>query len=412
MRLNPVVTTLFRHKTMVALILVQVSFTTAISCNVLHMIAHRVALTSMPTGLNEDNLVLLRSEIVGSDEDPLLRHKADLAELGAISGVESAAAVDTLPLSKDNWIDAYSTVSDQQSHSTKGVKLSASLFNGTPGELATLGIKLVDGRDFSADDFVPMEAKKDYAGETKVDSAIITSALASRLFPGVSAVGRYIYSDGSNHPVRIIGVAQTLLRPSVKETQDNNYSILFPMLPDDSVVYYAIRTSKDARDRVLRDAQTRLMALNNHRILRRVESYSQLREEYFRRDRVMLGLLIAAGSGLLLVTALGITGLASFWVRQRRRTIGIRRAVGATKQSIVFYFLAENALIVSTGVVLGMALACWFSRLLMTYFEVGSLPIYYLPIGSILLFIVSQLAVLGPALKAGKVPPIVVMRGT
>src|SRR3546814_19989488 len=83
----------------------------------------------------------------------------------------------------------------------------------------------------------------------------------------------------------------------------------------------------------------------------------ELRERYFRGDRAMAGLLVGTIVALLLVTALGIIGLTSFWVSQRRRQIGVRRALGATRGDILRYFPTENFLIVSVGIAMGMLLA-------------------------------------------------------
>jgi len=106
------------------------------------------------------------------------------------------------------------------------------------------------------------------------------------------------------------------------------------------------------------------------------------------------------------VTALGIVGLASFWVQQRRRQIGVRRALGATRGDILSYFQTENFLIVSGGIVLGMVLAFAINLLLMQHYELPRLPLYYLPIGALSLYVIGQLAVLGPALRAAAVPPV------
>jgi putative ABC transport system permease protein len=113
---------------------------------------------------------------------------------------------------------------------------------------------------------------------------------------------------------------------------------------------------------------------------------------------------------MLLVTALGIAGLANFWVQQRRRSIGIRRAIGATRGDILRYFQTENFLIVGGGLVLGMALALVLNLALMQHYELPRLPLYYLPVGALVLWGLGQLAVLGPALRAAAVPPVVATR--
>jgi putative ABC transport system permease protein len=113
---------------------------------------------------------------------------------------------------------------------------------------------------------------------------------------------------------------------------------------------------------------------------------------------------------LMLVTAFGIVGLASFWVQQRRKQIGVRRAVGATRGDILRYFLAENFLIVTGGILLGVVFALALNLVLMEQYEVPRLPLYYLPIAAAALWALGQLAVLAPALRAAAVPPVVATR--
>jgi len=97
-------------------------------------------------------------------------------------------------------------------------------------------------------------------------------------------------------------------------------------------------------------------------------------------------------------------------VQQRTRSIGIRRAIGATRSDILHYFQLENFLIVTGGIVLGTMLAFVLNAVLMQHYELPRLPPYYLPIGALLLWLLGQLAVLGPALRAAAVPPVVATR--
>jgi putative ABC transport system permease protein len=120
----------------------------------------------------------------------------------------------------------------------------------------------------------------------------------------------------------------------------------------------------------------------------------------------VIGVIVA----LLGVTALGIVGLASFWVSQRRKQIGIRRALGATRADILHYFQTENFLIVTFGIALGVVLAIGINVSLMKVFEVSHLPLWYLPVGAIVLWLLGRLAVLAPALRAAAVPPVVATR--
>ena len=228
------------------------------------------------------------------------------------------------------------------------------------------------------------------------------------MFPGQDPLGKVIYPG--NGPVRIVGVVEHLLRPGLRSDGSSEYVTLFPMLPDEARVTYVLRTRPALRERVLARAGQVLAGLDANRILRRPRSFAQTRRAYFHRDRTMIGLLLAAALGLLLVTAVGIAGLASFWVQQRRRAIGVRRAIGATRGDILRYFLAENFLIVAAGLLPGMALAGGLNALLMAHDELPRLPLAYLPAVAALLWLLGQAAVLGPALRAAAVPPAVAIR--
>ncbi|MEO5626491.1 MAG: FtsX-like permease family protein, partial [Dokdonella sp.] len=122
---------------------------------------------------------------------------------------------------------------------------------------------------------------------------------------------------------------------------------------------------------------------------------------------IILGVVIFA---LLCITALGIVGMASFWVAQRTRQIGTRRALGATRFDILRYFQTENFIITTMGLIAGGILAYAFSLWLMQTYQSPRLPWYYVPIGFVCLWVLGQLAVLGPALRASRVPPAVATR--
>jgi len=173
-----------------------------------------------------------------------------------------------------------------------------------------------------------------------------------------------------------------------------------------------LRAEPAQLQQVLRDAPAALAKIAPDAVFDKMASRSigALRDGYFQADRAMAGILIGVIAALLLVTALGIVGLASFWVAQRRRQIGIRRAIGATRGDILRYFQIENFLIVTFGIVLGMLLAYALNLLLMMQYELPRLPLYYLPVGALILWVLGQLAVLGPALRAAAVPPVVATR--
>ena len=409
MEIRPILSTLRRHKLTAILLTLQVAFTCAIVCNVAYMIVQRMQRISIQTGIAENELSVVAATGIGKDENPWARHQADLAALRMIPGVQSAVAVSfSLPLNQS--VSMYGVCPDQaaldramQLMSMQGTAcLQPSVFDGSAGLIRTLGLDLVAGRDFLSDEYV--------TGQKDVAVAIISRALARHLYPGQNALGKEMYVG--HHTVRVVGIVKTLLSPMLLGNGTDYDTMIWPQKPANSSVTYVLRSAPKARRQVLAAAKTTLLKLDPSRIInpKRMQTYMQIRAQYFQRDTTMIGLLIASALGLLFVTALGIAGLANFWVGQRTRSIGIRRAVGATRGDILRYFQTENFLIVTGGIVLGVLLAIGLNLLLMKHYELPRLPLWYLPVGAIALWILGQLAVLAPALRASHVPPVVATR--
>lgn len=407
MQLRPIVSSLRHHKLTAGLLVLQVALTCAIVCNVAFMIANRAGQMLLPSGLAEDELSMLDSTSIDPHENLEASHKADLAALRGITGVKSVVAVNSLPLNRNQY--GHGACADkatfQRAMAARAMVagcIEFSAYSGTPGELHTLGLKLVAGRDFRADEYV--------AGDN-VPAAIISHALAEKLYPGAHAVGQTLYT-GPDRSMRVVGVVDTLLAPSLGEPAANQLTMLWPQLPNIATVTYVLRSAPSDRARVLKEAQDVLTRLNPQRLIppKYAQTYTQVRADYFRRDTAMIGLLLVAALGLLFVTALGIAGLASFWVQQRSRSIGIRRAIGATRSDIRRYFQIENFMIVGGGVLLGLAMAVLLNLTLMRFYELARLPLYYLPVGAAMLWALGQLAVLAPARRAASVPPALATR--
>lgn len=126
---------------------------------------------------------------------------------------------------------------------------------------------------------------------------------------------------------------------------------------------------------MLKQAVATLEKNDPNRLIYSKQTVEEKRAKYFANDRDMIGLLLIVSGLLLLVTALGIIGLASFWVQQRAKQIGIRRALGATRAQILRYFQTENFLLAGIGIVVGMLLAYLLNQWLMGRYELPRLPL-------------------------------------
>lgn len=160
----------------------------------------------------------------------------------------------------------------------------------------------------------------------------------------------------------------------------------------------------------MKTVETRLEESDRGRIVEGIQSMQKIRDDAYHEDRAMTLILGGVIFALLAITALGIVGMASFWVGQRTKQIGTRRALGATRFDILRYFLTENFLITTLGLGVGIVLTYAFNLWLMSHYHSPLLPWFYVPIGVVCLWLLGQIAVFGPATRASRVPPAVATR--
>lgn len=405
MDIRPILSTLARHKTAAALIVLEVALSCAIICNAVFLITQRLERMDRPTGIADAELVRINLGGIGRPDDADALVRRDLASLRAIPGVKAATALNHVPFDNSSWNSSISLQPQQPVPN-----LDANVYFGE-GLVSTFGLKLVEGRDFLPDEYSNWTAINETNAVTRLPAAIISRDVAQRLFPGQSAIGKNIYAWNSNdQPHRVVGVVERLIR-----TNDNGGAAedgLTLILPVRDVTQgrFALRTDPERRDEVLKAALAALEANSSRRLVLRQGTFAEVISDYYRQDRAMAWMLLGVIGALLVVTALGIVGLASFWVQQRTKQIGIRRALGATRGQILRYFQLENFLLASLGIAIGMLLAYGINQVLMGRYELPRLPALYLPLGALVLWVLGQLSVLGPALRAASVPPAVATR--
>jgi putative ABC transport system permease protein len=405
MELRPILSTLRRHKTAAALIVLEIALSCAIICNAVFLINERVNRINMPSGVAEKEMVVITLTGIGTNQNGAALTREDLAALRSIPGVTSVAATNQVPFGNSSWNSGVNLTPDQTESS-----LNATTYMDS-GELTeSMGLKLIAGRDFNPDEYIDYNKDLGFSN-LGISTTIITKAVADKLYPGKNAVGQTLYF-GDAKPIRVIGVVDAMVRPYFgPEDMQPADSMLLPVrLPYDYGGYYVLRTTPEQRDRVLKDAVKVLEKNSPNRIILDQKSQELIRDEFFQQDQSMVWLLIAVCVALLVVTALGIVGLASFWVQQRTKQIGVRRALGATRGQVLRYFQTENFLLATVGIVIGMIGAYGINQLLMSSYELPRLPALYLPVGALVLWALGQLSVLGPARRAAAVPPAVATR--
>lgn len=403
MDIVPILSALKRQKTAAALITIEIALCCAIVCNALFLIVERLQRSQVDSGIAIDELVFVNTTGSGDGTDAGVRAREDLAVLAELPGVKSAAITNMIPFGGSSWNSSIRLEQDDQ-HSV----VNAGSYYGTEDFLETMGVQLVAGRDFLPEEYVDFEAL--IQGEQENPRVIIiTEDLARTLYGTTDVLGKTFFTGGD--PSTIVGIVARLIRPNFRnDPAHGGDSMILPVRLSTAYGRFVIRVQPDKAEEVLKAAREKLRELAPNRIVLSSSTLPQLRSEYFKQDQVMAWLLVAVVVSLLVVTALGIVGLASFWVQRRRRQIGIRRALGATRTQILRYFQVENFLLVSIGVVFGMAAAYAINAWMMRAYELPHLPWWYLPVGTVVLWILGQLAVLAPALRAASVSPAIATR--
>ena len=405
LQIKPIVVALRRHKAGTLLIALQIALTLAIVCNALFIIHQRLANLSEPSGVDEPNVFVIQNQWAIDRPTPQVdaQVRADLLALRQLSSVREAAPVSGgYPLKGGGW-DNFITMTPEQVKPTT----DSAVYMGDEHLLETLGLRLVAGRNFRPGEVVAIGTQQAVVPPV----VIVSKTLADRLFPGGSALGKSFYAMGAT-PSTIIGIVAQLHRQGADQWNKAyaGQSLIWPGRPDDARgIFYIVRAKPGQLAAAMREAPKVLFAQDRMRIIDPrdgVLDYAQIRHRAFDTDRGMAILMGIISAVLLAITAAGIVGLTSFWVGQRRKQIGVRRALGATRRDILNYFLTENLLIGLGGVIVGALLAIGMNLWMVTRLEMDRMSLVYVGIGIIVLLLLGQGAVLAPALRASQVPPV------
>jgi putative ABC transport system permease protein len=406
MEILPILSAMRRNKVGAMLVAVQMAVTLAILCNALSIIQQRLAASARPSGTDEANVFAISNQWVGTPPDESALVESDVTALRAMPGVVDATVMNSYPLTNSGSGDDAYLAPNQQKPTAHMAR-----YFGDEHAIASLGLTLVAGRNFTAQEIIDRER-----GDQLVPPALIVSrALATALFPKGDALGKVIYTRGSRKEGSpIVGIVERLQTPWVASGPwahawvENSVIEPYRYLAQSS--FYLVRTQPGRLASVMGESRQTLFALRPARVLDKIQSMGEARRNVYRDDRSLAVILAVVCAVLLAITAFGIVGLTSYWVAQRRRQIGIRRALGATRGAVVRYFQTENLLIATCGAVLGIALAMTLNRLMVGSFEQQRLHASYLLVGAVTVLLLGQLAVLWPALRAASTPPALATR--
>jgi predicted permease len=340
-------------------------------------------------------------------------HERALERVAAIPGVQSVAVATDLPL------ESYETrmFTPERARLESGTTGSTQLSWVHGPYFETLGIRLVAGRLF-----LPEEQSE------RRPVVIINEALANRLWPDGNAVGQRLKWGPREAPgswLTIVGVVSDVAGgPAVSAGLPKDKPIRayepFRSFPDfflDNAVSgfgrdvrLAVRTYGDPSSSIA-PLRRELASLDPQLAIARIAPMDDLIGERIAPQRFTTALLATFGGGALLLVAIGLYGLLSFTVEQRRREIGVRVALGAEPRKLVRMMVGKGLKLVSVGVAFGLAGAVVETRLLGAFLSgVGANdPITFVAVPLVLVG-VALLAAGLPAHRAARLDPTRVLR--
>ena len=411
MEIRPILSALMRSKTGAILVAVQVALSLAILANALHIVNVRQEVAARPSGVAAEgdvfHLLARNLRPLGHNEELALQKRL-AAAARAVPGVVSVAQVSQVPLSRNGSNSGFAASRKQENSSAV-----AAVYITPDSLIKTWGLTLLEGRDFTPAEIVEIDQN---VTEEFPPQVIVTRAMAEKIHPGGgSALGMPLFlgtGEGAQQ-LQVVGVVERLQSQGAEVGDKGEYSVLFPVrLTGDGDTLLTIRAEAGQRDRVMKEAEQAIRAATPDKLILRLRTLDEDRDTRYRADRAMSWMLITVSALLLLVTASGIVGIASLWVTQRRKQIGVRRALGARRIDILRYFLTENFMITSVGVAAGVVLALALNQLLVSQLEMARLPLPYLLGGALVFWLLGLGAVYGPAWRAASISPATATRST
>jgi predicted permease len=357
-----------------------------------------VRLLNSPAGFNPDGAYIVRT-IFDRGRYPNLAKRTVvqqqlLESLRQLPGVTAAAAASHLPLSDARQIGfRLEHAAPDDFHWAENSLVSSGYFRA-------MQIPLLQGRDFSEDD---------RPGTTSV--AIISQTMARQFFPGANPIGQRFHW-GDRALFTIIGVAADVRISALDaDPPPMIYNSMFQVETGATGrTAFVLRTTGIAQG-VFASVQRQVWAVDKDLPIYNSSSLVALVSESLAQKRFTVLLLGNFAAITLLLAAVGLFGVISYFVAERTREFGVRIALGANRSTIYWQVLRRAALLGLAGCVLGLGISIFVSRALQsTLYQVSRFDLATMALVPLLLLSVVLLAAYLPAYRATRVDPMVALR--
>jgi putative ABC transport system permease protein len=357
-------------------------------------------LLSMPLGFETSDRLSLQLQLAGRRfNEPAAAARFHLQALDAVRrvpGVTAAAATSQLPLSGDR--DEYGARFDEEG-GRPADRFAVYRYAVSPGYFDTTGIPILRGRGIDEHD------RRDAPAVV-----VISAALAAARFGGDDPIGRRLHV-GSAGPFTIVGVAGNVRQASLAATDaDAVYLSVDQTWYPETTMSYVVRAIGNPAA-LARGVEQAIWTLDKDQPIVRVATLSALVEASEAQRRFALRVFGGFAAIALGLAAIGIYGILAGGVSERRREIGLRAALGATRPQIIGLVVGQGLALAAAGAAVGLAVAAFVSRGLSTLlFGVSRLdPVTYGAVVA-LLALVAAAACAIPAWRAVRIDPSIALR--
>jgi len=404
--MGPLIRALARHKIVVILIVFEISACFALTANGAALIFSKIGpMDQVILPPDPESLYIVSP---GEPDEPLTLEQAktlaqqDIAALSRVPGTTLVGQINSTPVGGQMQTVSLSTLPQQQVPSAQGV----AVYRGTLGALRALKLDVYEGRSLGIDDVSP------YSNESEAilgPSVVITESLKTRLFGNGSATGRALfYGETGTQRAVVVGVARDISKPVLEGGATAKFSVLRLADPFADGVYL-VRSERN--DAVFLDSiREALSAVASNRAPATVESLKTSVNDYFKYEIALADLLFVVLSVIVAVCIMGVSGITSYWIKQRYRAIGIRRALGASVHQIFIHFALESAIVSATGVLLGVLGYFGSSSILVAKFGLPNLELQHLILLCLAFEVVCLASVVRSVMTASRLSPIEAVR--
>jgi putative ABC transport system permease protein len=385
-----------------ALVFAEVALSAVLLIGCALMMRSFVALTKVDPGFRAENAVTANAGLMKDrypDAAEMLRFYRDsLARIRALPGMQAAGTVTHLPFGGNDWGNSFEI---EGQPAPAGVEYSAQMRPASPGYFSALGIPLKQGHDFSESD-----------NETAPGVAIVNEVLAKRFWPNESPLGKKLRY--SRNWLTIIGVSGNVKHSRLDANSDAEIYVPYPQVPEDVMKFvgrdmnYVVRSANPAG--TASELRGTIRALDPQMIVK-VTTMQALINESIAQPRFRTWLIGIFSIFALTLACLGIYGVIAYLVTQRYKEIGIRIALGATRQNILQLILARTLKLTAAGILAGLIAAFFLSRFLSSIlFGITAHDTVTFIAVPTCLIVIALLAGYLPARRATRVDPVISLR--